>query len=275
MTTGLVALGVIVLVHFRSVFTFRRFTAGLVETLLRPVHPQTSQPVDPETLPTLVQSLVRRSGADPNHIIQGVQFRQTARLRMAPDKPWKPIQCSQTIAINEPGFVWVADQKAGPVTSVTVLDAYVSGEGLLEARLFGSIPVARMGGPGAAHSELMRYLAELAWAPDAMYHNSQLRWSEPGNNMVIVEADSAGGPAQIRLYFDERGDLVEIQADGREAREGKTSVMRPWRGIFSDYREIGGRRIPARGEVGYVYDSGYAAYFQGEILDYRVISPVP
>ena len=75
----------------------------------------------------------------------------------------------------------------------------------------------------------------------------------------------------MRLYFGHQGDLVEVRADERTATENGKIVMRPWRGLFSDYINIGGRRIPAKGEFGYVYENGYAAYFRGEITDYQVI----
>ena len=48
----------------------------------------------------------------------------------------------------------------------------------LEARLFGSLRLARAAGPHVGKGELMRYLAELAWAPHAMLHNPQLSWRE-------------------------------------------------------------------------------------------------
>ncbi len=40
---------------------------------------------------------------------------------------------------------------------------------------------------------------------------------------------------------------------------------------FSDYREIGGRRVPHRAEVGYDYPEGYEAYFRGRITGLKVI----
>lgn len=230
------------------------------------------QPVHLDSLPDLVQSLAKRSGADLKRPIRGVRFRQSAKFRMAPDKAWKSLETRQAISATAPGFVWFAEQKMGPFTILGVVDAYMSGQGLLKARLFGSVPVANFDGPGIAHSELMRYLAELAWIPDAIYYNHYLRWIILGNNVVQVETDSDGGPAFIHLYFDQQGDLVEIRADQREAIEGGKTVCRPWRGVFSDYKNIGGRRIPIKGEVGYIYDDGYAAYFLGEIVEYEVLA---
>jgi hypothetical protein len=87
---------------------------------------------------------------------------------------------------------------------------------------------------------------------------------------VEIEADSSGGLARVRFYFDQRGDIVEMQADERGSFEGGVIVPRPWRGLFSDHQEIGGRRIPTRGEVGYVYDDGYSPYWRGRIVSYQL-----
>jgi hypothetical protein len=88
----------------------------------------------------------------------------------------------------------------------------VDGEGLLEARLFGSLPLAGAAGPLADKSELMRYLAELAWAPHAMLHNPQLSWREIDATTVEVSAESQAGRAPVRLIF-ENADITRVEAD--------------------------------------------------------------
>jgi hypothetical protein len=85
-----------------------------------------------------------------------------------------------------------------------------------------------------------------------------------------LEADSNGGLARVRLYFNTSGDIVEMQADARGSTENGIVVPRPWRGVYAEHREMGGRRIPTYAEVGYVYDDGYAAYWRGRITDYRL-----
>ena len=86
-------------------------------------------------------------------------------------RPWRPFIAEQVISVHEPGFVWLARMQAAPLLYAHILDCYVGGEGLLEVRLFGSLRLARAAGPQASRGELMRYLAELAWAPHAMLHN--------------------------------------------------------------------------------------------------------
>ena len=94
-----------------------------------------------------------------------------------------------------------------PLVSAQILDCYVNGAGLLEARLFGSLPVARAAGPEASRGELMRYLGELAWSPHAILHNPQLSWREIDASTIEV---SATGETQQRT--ESIGKIIEEAA---------------------------------------------------------------
>jgi len=94
-----------------------------------------------------------------------VWLRQTGEMRSAPEARWRPFTAEQVISIHRPGFAWLARMQAMPLLSAHVLDCYVDGEGLLEARLCGSLRLAQAAGREVSRGELMRYLAELTWAP--------------------------------------------------------------------------------------------------------------
>ncbi|MGB2893482.1 MAG: DUF6544 family protein, partial [Albidovulum sp.] len=81
-----------------------------------------------------------------------------------------------------------------------------------------------------------------------------------------------GGTARVTFRFDAAGDIVGMEASGRPARDaaGMNATL-DWRGTFADYRQIGPRRLPEYGEVGYVWPgTGYEPYFRGRIRDYHV-----
>ena len=75
--------------------------------------------------------------------LRAVGVRQTGEMRTAPDSPWRPLAAEWVICASRPGFAWLARMRAGPLLSAHILDCYLDGEGLLEARLFGSLPLAR------------------------------------------------------------------------------------------------------------------------------------
>ena len=74
------------------------------------------------------------------------------------------------------------------------------------------MPLAWLAGPEASWGELMRYLAELIWAPHAMQHSAHLSWREIDAKSFEASAVTSGDTARVRLIF-ENGDIALIQAD--------------------------------------------------------------
>ena len=256
--------GDLTLAHLRAATAFRKRTHAIVARLERtPASELTRAP-----LPEIVRSyLGRTAGAQPAR--KAVWLRQIGEMRTAPEARWRPFTAEQVISIHRPGFAWLARMQAMPRLSAHILDCYVDGEGLLEARLCGSLPLARASGPETSRGELMRYLAELIWAPYAMQHNPQLSWREIDAKTVEVLATSSGGPARVRFTFQD-GDVACIDADDRARLVGRLVVPTKWRGCCSDYREMGGCRIPTQATVSWLLDNGSFEYWRGRVTAYRL-----
>lgn len=90
--------------------------------------------------------------------------------------------------------------------------------------------VAGFNGPDAGLGELMRYIVELAWAPDAILQNSSLAWREIDKWTVEVAAMSDGGVARVALSFDENGDIFLFGIRVRFGQPG--SRLQLSRGLF-------------------------------------------
>jgi hypothetical protein len=220
-------------------------------------------------LPPLVAAHVRRAGADPARPLRLASFNQSAEMRLKPGGPFTRVKAWQVIALGRGGFVWDA-RSAG--ARLRVMDAWVDGRGRLEARAFGAIPVTRAEGPEIDEAEALRYLAELPWAPDAILGNPDLSWQQSGPATAVVTMTVAGQVLQARFRFDDAGDIVGVEVDGRPSRDPDgRMVRRDWRGRFWDYRQIGERRLPAQAEAGHVLDGGYEVSFRAEIADYQLL----
>jgi hypothetical protein len=219
------------------------------------------------SLPDLVGDYARRCAA-PGDASRTIRPCQRGEMRAEPGGRRQPLAAEQTVGVREPGFVWLARTSVAPFLHAHVLDAYVGGQGVLEARLFGSLRVARMTGPQLGRGELMRYLAEPPWAPQAMLHNPHLRWRQAGPDAAEVSAASDGaGPARVRFTF-EGGDIVRAEADDPPRTVGRRRVPTRWQGRFSGHRELGGCRIPTRAEVSWMLDDGPFACWRGEVTAY-------
>ena len=95
---------------------------------------------------------------------------------------------------------------------VSVCDALKDGEGRLDVLALGILLISRAGHSSALmRGELMRYLTELAWAPDAILLNTELRWREE----LAVSAGSCETTAEVALSLDSQGRIVGAFAPDR------------------------------------------------------------
>jgi hypothetical protein len=69
----------------------------------------------------------------------------------------------------------------------------------------------------------------------------------------------------MRYVFDAAGDIVRTEGSRPDTGADGAEILREWRGTFGDYATLGGRRIPTRGEVGYVDEGEYRPYWRGEV----------
>ena len=219
-------------------------------------------------VPAIIQSFARRAVCE-NPLPNTVWLSQRGEMRANLRAPWRRFTAEQVISIHEPGFAWLARMQVAPLASARILCCYVDGEGLLEARLFGSLPLARAAGAQATKGELMCCLAELACAPHAILHNPQLSCREIDATTVEVSAESQAGQARVRLIF-ENGDITRIEADERPRMVGRRIVPTPWQGPCCDYREMNGCRIPTRAVVSWLLEDGPFAYWRGRVTAFRM-----
>ncbi len=191
----------------------------------------------------------------------GVLFHQTGDIRLGADRPWMPFTAEQRVDATRVGFVWHARFRMAPLLTGVVEDAFEDGQGRLDAKIWGLIPVAHARGLDVDRGEAQRYLAELPWCPQAFVHNRELHLEEVDERTVKVWAFDE--QTYVDLRFDEHGDIVGTRTTTR-ARDDE--VM-PWEGRFWDYRDLGGIRIPTRGEVWWEEPSGPYVYWKGELTD--------
>lgn len=226
---------------------------------------QTAVRPDPAAIPPMVRAFAERAGGRADGPA-AIVLMQSAEMKLQPDQPFMQIEATQLSGTRDPGFVWHAQARMAALIPVVVVDSYVGGRGWLEARIGGSVAVANAEGPDADRGEAMRFLAELAWNPDAILGARGLSWRQIDEHIVEASLSTSGGPARVRLLFDAAGDMVGVEADDRPRTVGNQSVPTRWIGRFSDYTAIGDYRMPRRGEVAWALPEGEFVYWRGEIL---------
>jgi hypothetical protein len=170
------------------------------------------------------------------------------------------------VITRPPGFDWDGRIDLFPGLPARVHDAYIAGEGLLQAALLGLIAVADMqGGRELAEAELLRFLAEAVWYPTALLPSQGVRWDGVDDRSAV--ATLADGPVTVRLTFefDDTGLVTTVRADARARADGDAMVPTPWSGRFWNYTDVGGALIPLDGEVAWMLPEGPRPYWRGHV----------
>ena len=219
-------------------------------------------------LPRPVLELANRLGVKPGSLAHRVSLTQSGDMRLGTGPHRSRFRARQTIDVRQTGFAWRAS--FGPFGAVSVCDAYAEGAGSLDVRLFGLVRLAHRDGPAFAKGEIMRYLAEIALAPDAMVLNDSLVWSVIDDRTLSVAAGSGSGYGWVRIELDDEGRIGAISAPDRPFFDGKTVEERPWSGRFYDSHRHAGRWLPFGAEGGWTTGGQVANYWRGTMTSWTV-----
>ncbi len=221
-----------------------------------------TKPADLRPLPPVVRDLAHRLCATAQS--GDVRLTQKGRMRQDPASSWMTFSATQTISTTTCAFEWRA--RSGPAGMISIRDALVGGEGVLDVKALGFIPIAHIGSsPALTRGELMRYLAELPLAPAAILANPSLYWRSDGPDRLIVTAGTGETAAEVSFTLDSDGRIATILAPDRPRGLKNDFVPTPWQGRFTDYRQHLGVWLPFAAEVSWTLDGQEFIYWQGHM----------
>lgn len=224
-------------------------------------------PPDPHDLPAPVQRYLAAAlpaGARP---IRGVTLEHSGTFNLSEDgERWRPFTSTQRVDLDPPGFDWRARIRLLPGLSIRVRDAFLAGEGILDAQLLG-LPLARLRGTAElARGELMRFLAEAPWYPTALLPSSGVHWTPLDDTSAQATLSVAAVTASLVFRFGADGLVDSVRAEDRGRTVRGRVIPMPWEGRWSDYVERGGMRVPLRGDVAWRLPGRRHCYWRGQVL---------
>jgi len=225
----------------------------------------------PGHVPAEVVALAHRLGIEEPQYGGSVLLRQTGRLRSDAKARWMRFKARQHIAVDRCGFAWRAG--VGPLGLIHVEDALDGATPIGRVAALGIIPLARSEySVPLLKGELMRYLAELPWAPDAILANSELQWEAQGEGRLAVSAKIDTIRATVIFHLDETG--LPVRVEGRRPRqEGGVFHEREWHGEFGDFRTIEGRLVPHVGRVSWRIEAERVDVWHGRLVAWSISGP--
>ena len=218
-------------------------------------------------LPAPVQRYFRTVLKDGQPIVAAVDIKHSGTFNMsASGEQWKRFTSTQRVITQRPGFDWEARIEMMPGLAARVHDAYIVGEGILQASLFGLISMANLRGtPEMARGKLMRFFAEAALYPTALLPSQGALWKAIDD--TSAEATLRDGETAVTLLFrfDENDLIKSVRAEARGRTVRDTLIPTPWEGRWSEYERRDGMCIPTEGEVAWVLVEGNKTYWRGQV----------
>lgn len=275
----LVVLGLVFIVTAAVLYGEFRWKSGTRELRERleaarlPIEPKVFDRRELERVPTPVQRYFRAVLEHGQPIVAAVSVAHTGTFNMSEAaERWKPFTSNQRVITRRPGFDWDGRVAMMPGLPVYVHDAYVAGEGILRASVFGLVPMINLQGRGeVAQGELMRFFAEAAWYPTALLPSQGVLWHAVDDHSARATLKDGDYTLRLLFHFNEDGLIDTVRAEARGRTVGDTVVPTPWRGRFWNYAIRDGIRVPLDGEAAWVLPEGAKPYWRGRIiqLSYR------
>jgi hypothetical protein len=254
-------------------YGIKRWQAGIrklqakMQAAQSPLTPNTYHSAELEHLPLPVQRYFRTVLKEGQPLIAAASVAHTGAFNMSEaGEQWQPFTSTQRVITRRPGFVWDARIRLAPAVNIFVLDAYVTGEGILTVKPFGLVTVMdQPSTPELAQGELMRFFAEAVWYPTALLPSQGVVWAAVDHSQA--RATLSDGPVTVTLlfHFDAQGLIEAVSAERRYRAVDGTQVATPWQGRFWDYQRRDGMLVPLAGEVSWQPEAGPKPYWRGRI----------
>lgn len=187
------------------------------------------------------------------------------------DKPgYQPMEARQILAAPA-GFLWSMRTRGGLPVSGSDSGSWT------RFRILGLVPVARIGDtPDHARSAYGRQVAEAVfWTPAALLPGPGVVWEAVGPDKARVTVRHGALVQAVDVIVDAEGRPVEVSFQRwSDANPDKTFRLQPFGGLLSDFREVGGFRLPHRVEAGNMFGTDdYFPFFLAEVTAVRFPAP--
>jgi hypothetical protein len=241
---------------------------------LQPAAPKAFEPGMVADLPEPAQryfGYMIRQGT-PLWPVAEIDMRGQFSLGSRTDPNYQPMEARQILAAPE-GFVWAMRTRGGTPLSGSDTGRWT------RFRVFGLIPVARLGGdPDHTRSAFGRYVAEATiWAPAALMPGPGVKWSAVAADTARVTLTHGNLEQAVDVTVDRDGRPVEVSFQRwSDANPDKVHRLQPFGAVLSDFREVGGYRLPFRVEAGNMFGTDdYFPFFVADVTDIRFPGATP
>jgi hypothetical protein len=219
------------------------------------VVPHSGLAANPTELPSPVERY-RQLAVGARAPVHTLILQHRGTFRMSPTAKASPIRGTQLFTADPPGFVWMGRVRMAPGLWIDARDMSVAGEGSMRVLVDDVVPVVDARGSQIDQGSLLRLLAEMVWYPTSLFDGRTVTWSAIDADHSRATLETGGHTVSGIFEFGSDGMPVCMTAD-RYTDKGE---LRPWGGVYRDWRTVSGMRVPFEAEVTWELESGPCTY---------------
>ncbi|ESU25294.1 hypothetical protein FLJC2902T_31020 [Flavobacterium limnosediminis JC2902] len=211
---------------------------------------------DIKHLPLVVQNYLKYAGAINKPKVKNMRVVFEGEMREN-GKRYFPFTSEQYNFFEEPSRLFFMKGKMFGLT-VPGYHKYQDGKAAMNIKLFGIFPIIRHSGAVMDKTETVTLFNDMCLLAPATLIDKRIQWQFIDDKTVKATFTNKESRISARLYFNEKGHLVNFISDDRTAMaDGK---QYPFSTPVSDYKSVNGIKLMSYGEAVWYYPDGKFTY---------------
>lgn len=198
----------------------------------------------------------------PKHT--AMSLRWTGQFRLAPDKPWVPMEAVQRDTRTPVARIFLMRARINGVLPVFVHDTYVDGHGKVLAKLADVVPVVEASGSALSLNELVTWVDDCVHFAPSMLLGRHTHWIKVDDHAFDVVFYDGGRKIAARVHVDERGAPIDFETDDRfldDPQDPKHPLIRGrWTTPSRAWQRVGEQVLPTQTDATWELPHGAFTY---------------
>jgi hypothetical protein len=223
-------------------------------------------------LPAPVRRYVLASGAVGRPVPRNMRLEMDAVMLRKPGDPGIAATSTQLNWFGRPTRLFLMKARMFGLP-VRALHIYREEQATFQVRAARLVTIVDQSGESISNAETVTVLNDLCiFAPGALV-DPRLAWQPVDDRTAAVAFTNGRRHVTATLLFNERDELTDFWSDDRPESGDNVIHERRWSTPMSGYRDVGGLRLPTRGDAVYQRPDGPFTYgsFTLRSLAYDVI----
>jgi hypothetical protein len=206
---------------------------------------QNFEPAALSALPEAAQRYLKHAIAPGTTLATAVRLQMRGEIKL---KRWYPFSAEQVIHWNR-GMIWQATVRMWGMT-MRGSDSFLDGQGGMDWKLFGILPVINASGPDVTRSAAGRANIESLWLPSVLLRED-VKWTASDQNHPHARFSAHTESAELDYTIDESGELKTVYMPRWGNPDKGNFRYVPFGALIEEEQTFGGYTIPARVRVGW------------------------